>query len=264
MLGGLVVAGGNRGAGWETGAEGAPGPSRRPHFVPSCPLPPGGAGSGLGASPPGGRGPSWGMSWVGRCVWGGPRVCVSLPWVMGSCGGYPPPRPEVLGGALKAPPGVRGCPWSSPSGALGLSWVHPTRLGSGSPPRVLVERLLTPPPAAAPCPICKASGLGGLGCPKSRTWGLQRFPQPPLSHRPPGWQSCPPLGHTETSGLGSAHHNRATSGAPWWRYHLGAPVKGASPALPKRSVSWGKKHGITVHLYCMKNHFYNACAGGNI
>lgn len=51
MLGGLVVAGGNRGAGWETGAEGAPGPSRRPHFVPSCPLPPGGAGSGL--RPPG-------------------------------------------------------------------------------------------------------------------------------------------------------------------------------------------------------------------
>lgn len=191
MLGGLVVAGGNRGAGWEPGAKGAPGPSRRPHFVPSCPLPPGGAGSGLGASPPGGRGPAWGMSWVGRCVWGGPRVCVPLPWVMGSCGGYPPPRAEVLGGALKAPPGVRSCPWSSPSGVLGLSWVHPTRLGSGSSRRVLDEQLLTPPQPLPPAPFPKHQGLGGSGVPRAGPGGCSASLSHPSATDLPAGRAAP-------------------------------------------------------------------------
>lgn len=133
---------------------------------------------------------------LGECpglggVFGVVLVCVSLPWVMGSCGGYPPPRPEVLGGALKAPPGVRGCPWSSPSGVLGLSWVHPTRLGSGSPPRVLDERLLTPPQLLPPAPFPKHQGLGGSGVPRAGPGGCSASRSRPSATDLPAGRAAP-------------------------------------------------------------------------
>lgn len=180
--------------------------------------------------------------------------CVSptLPRVMGVLRRVSPSPPRGGGGRPKGTTRSAGLSLEQPPGGFGakLGAPHPAGLGESS--QGAGGAATGTPPSGCPPPHFQSIRAWGARASQEQDLGAaalpEAAPQPPtswLAELPPP----APLGHTETSGmLGSAHRSPDTSGAPWRRYHLGAPVKGASPALPKHSVSWGKRDGITVHL----------------